>query len=362
MRLRTATPGTPDHSPIPPEVSSQAEALTLRMVGWHRRVLEIGSGLTRALRDRGCKVTTVTRDPGAVTDLQGIAAEVVVGDANDPGTLARLAPDFDVVIVGSMFTWVGDPQALFDTVAELISPRGRVVLALPNIGHADIKLARLGGRFDHVSATDQPQAIFTLEGIREMTERAGLAIVDLMRVRIPAFETGLGIDRLTVPTATLTQILAEPEAETHQFVFTAVRDDAHCQIARLFLRCEQMQADAERQLISAAARSIEIEALKRERQAARAELDRQTLGTAEALSQVETLAADLQELRSTVSRTAEALRDTTERSRHMHDTLVAEQTGRAAAEAELAALRATRVFRYSKWPRAIYSALFRKRR
>ena len=87
------------------------------MVGWHRRVLEIGSGLTRALTAQGCKVTTVDRDSEADDDLRGIAAEVVVGDVDDPGTLARLAPDFEVAIAGRVFTSVADPQALLNRMA-----------------------------------------------------------------------------------------------------------------------------------------------------------------------------------------------------------------------------------------------------
>jgi len=341
--------------------SSQADAFALQMVGPNRSVLEIGAGLTRGLAAQGCRVTTVERDSRAAAEVRGVAAEIVLGDVDDVATLAGLPGNFDVAIAVGALTRFRNPQALLDKMAESISASGRVVIVAPNMAHADLRLARLQGRHDLLPSDHQAVGV-TFEVIRDMVERAGLTIVDVSRVRIPAFESGLGIDRLTVPTATLNQILDDPEAETSQFVLTALRDDADRQAVRLSSRCEQLQADVERHLIAATAKSIEIGALTRELLAARAELQRQISASTEVERRIETLEAALQELRGTLDRTAGELRDAAERARLANEQLAAERTARAAVQAELTTLKATRMFRYSKMPRAIYSALRGKRR
>ena len=63
-----------------------------------------------------------------------------------------------------------------------------------------------------------------------------------------------------------------------------------------------------------------------------------------------------------LDRSAAELTDSAERARIARDQLAAERAAHAAAQAELTALKATRMFRYSKLPRAIYAALRGRRR
>jgi 2-polyprenyl-3-methyl-5-hydroxy-6-metoxy-1,4-benzoquinol methylase len=340
---RAAIPSRYDR-PVDSSAPNNAHAFALKMVGWNQRVLEIGAAsghVTRALAAQNCRVTAVECDPQAAADIADAADDVIVGDLNDPTTLAKLDATFDVALAGDVLEHLPHPQAVLDRMARLLVPGGRVVASLPNIGHVDVRLALMQGRFEYNSwgLLDQTHLrFFTLKTIREMVRRSGLAIIDMMRVRIPAFETELGVDRLAVATGLLETMLADPEAETYQFVFTAVRDDGSHQTARLAGLYQERHADYERLLVRSTSQAIENEALRRALQ--------------EAQARIEALTREREDACALATERAGELTDVKERLRRVHDDMAA----------ELTVLRASRTLRYTRWPRDAYRSLVGKRR
>jgi hypothetical protein len=222
-----------------------------------------------------------------------------------------------VVVAGDVLEHLIDPQSVLNRVTQLLAPGGRIVVSLPHIGHADVRLSLLQGRFDYHpwGLLDETHIrFFTLKTIHEMVKRCGLVITDLQRVRIPAFETELEVNRQAVSTAVLSDILADPEAETYQFVFTAVRFDGDYQTAHLAANLLELRAEFERLQIRHRTESIEA-------------------------------AAQLT-----------ALTEQVELLRHQ---LACEHHERAVADMSLAALRNTKTFRYTAMPRTLYGALRR---
>jgi 2-polyprenyl-3-methyl-5-hydroxy-6-metoxy-1,4-benzoquinol methylase len=137
---------------VDPAATNSAHAFMAQMVGGNKRVLELGAAsghMTRALCAQGCTVTAVEYDPEAARDLKGHAAEVIVGDLNSATVLDQLRPEFDVVLAGDVLEHLLDPQAVLDRVTRLLTPGGRVVVSLPHVGHVDVRLALLQGRWDY---------------------------------------------------------------------------------------------------------------------------------------------------------------------------------------------------------------------
>jgi 2-polyprenyl-3-methyl-5-hydroxy-6-metoxy-1,4-benzoquinol methylase len=200
---------------VDPEAANSAHGFMAQMVGSNKRVLELGAAgghMTRALTAQGCTVTAVEYDAEAAIDLKAETSEVIVGDLNDLTLLDDLRPDYDVVLCGDVLEHLLDPQAVLDRVTRLLAPGGRVVVSLPHVGHVDVRLALLQGRWDYNSwgLLDATHIrFFTLKTIQEMVARAGLVIIDLRRVRAPAFETELRVDRASVPTAVLDAALQD---------------------------------------------------------------------------------------------------------------------------------------------------------
>lgn len=313
---------------VDPSAANNSHAFALAMVGWNKRVLELGAAgghVTRALVNQRCVVTAVEVDPDAATELSAIAAETVVGDLNDPTTLDSLADRYDVVLAGDVLEHLLDPQRVLEQAVRLLAPGGCVVASLPNIGHADVRLALLRGRFEYsawglLDATHT--RFFTLASIIDMLRRAGLVIADLKRVRIPALETELSVDRQSVSTPLLEEILTDPDAETYQFVLSAVRADGAHALAELGRRHEELCLAHERLTVAAQVRDIENARLQAE--------------LAEAQAEVASLREELSGMRGELARVDAELGAT----RH-----------------ELAAWRHSRTYRYTTLPRAAYRAI-----
>lgn len=237
---------------VDPAIDNSAHSFLIGMVGMNKRVLELGAAggdVTAALSERGCDVTAIELDPDAVEDLRQHAQRVICADLNDPATLDSAGGPFDAICAGDVLEHLLDPQRVLNQMARMLAPGGRIVVSLPNIAHVDVRLALMQGRFDYtpeglLDATHVQ--FFTLPRIQEVFQKAGLLIIDMRRVRLPAFHTEVELDRHAVLPGVLEQLLLDPEAETYQFVFTAVRDDGNLQTSELALQVIELQAENDR--------------------------------------------------------------------------------------------------------------------
>lgn len=238
--------------PVDPSRPNNAHSIALELVGWNQRVLELGAAaghVTRALVERRCDVTSVEYERDAARDLEGLAAHVINGDLDDPQVFAGLVPEFDVVLAGDVLEHLRDPVATLARAVRMLAPGGRVVVSLPHVGHVDVRLALSQGVWDYrdFGLMDRTHLrFFTLKTIREMIHGVGFVITDLRRVRMPAFETELDIDRAQIDTELLSSILEDPEAETYQFVFAAARDDGNHRLQRLSERQPELEHELDR--------------------------------------------------------------------------------------------------------------------
>jgi 2-polyprenyl-3-methyl-5-hydroxy-6-metoxy-1,4-benzoquinol methylase len=239
------------HAHVDPDAPNDARALALGMVGWNKRVLELGAAsghVTRVLAERHCDVTAVEYEPEVARELEGVAAGVIVGDLDDDAVLDGLPADFDVVLAGDVLEHLVDPGRVLRRAARLVVPGGRVVISLPNIAHADVRMALLQGRWEYRpwGLMDRTHLrFFTLDGLYAMVAEAGPVATELRRVRIPAFESEVAVPRESVPTAVLDHILTDPEAETYQFVVAAIRPGPDDQARRVAAERQVLEAELE---------------------------------------------------------------------------------------------------------------------
>jgi 2-polyprenyl-3-methyl-5-hydroxy-6-metoxy-1,4-benzoquinol methylase len=217
-------------------------AFEIRMIGTDKRVLELGSAggvTTRALVERGCQVVAVEMDPVAAERAGVYAERVVIGDLDDPETLQQVADDrFDVVLAGDVLEHLRDPLAVVLAAREVLKPDGFLVVSIPNVAHADVRLSLLAGRFPYsdTGLLDRSHLrFFTLESFEVLLAEAGFVIADLERLRAAIFSTELKPDQAAFDPELVKQLLEDPEAETYQFVLRAVirfTDDAREALAR----------------------------------------------------------------------------------------------------------------------------------
>ena len=147
------------------------------------------------------------------------------------------------------------------------SPGGDVV-SLPNVAHADVRIALAQGRWEY-----RPWGLLDRTHLRFFTRasivahaRAGRAWCRLTScgVIVPVFESELALDRDTVPTELIDLVLSDPEAETYQFVMSAVREDEEHHLRRAHERVSGLEAGLARSSIAAAAARAELDGVRAE--------------------------------------------------------------------------------------------------
>ncbi|CAM3951094.1 class I SAM-dependent methyltransferase [Smaragdicoccus niigatensis] len=218
---------------------NNSHAFALQMIGWSKRVLELGAAcgdMTQALKNQSCEVTVIEYDEQNRAELEGIADRTIIGDLNDPATLDALDGPFDAVLAGDVLEHLLEPGRVLKQVSRLLAPGGRIVVSLPNVAHHDVRLALLEGRWDYapLGLLDSTHIrFFTRKTIRQLVASAGLMIVDMRTVKVPPFGSEIGAKAGLVPDSVLEQIRTDPDHDTYQFVFTAVRYDGDEQTSQL---------------------------------------------------------------------------------------------------------------------------------
>jgi 2-polyprenyl-3-methyl-5-hydroxy-6-metoxy-1,4-benzoquinol methylase len=233
--------------PVDPDAENNCHAYLLSCVGYNKSVLEVGCStgyLTKVMVERGCEVVGIERDPEAALAAEAWAERVVVGDI-DEGAVWNDVKDesFDVLLLGDVLEHLRDPLASLRHAVRKLKPSGYVITSLPNVAHGDVRLSLMLGRFEYndTGLLDRTHLrFFTAETARQLHADAGLSIVDTKRVIVPLFHSEIDLKREDVRSQTVDDVLADPEAETYEFVIKSVRDNGTQALARLTDRLDEL--------------------------------------------------------------------------------------------------------------------------
>jgi 2-polyprenyl-3-methyl-5-hydroxy-6-metoxy-1,4-benzoquinol methylase len=232
---------------VDPNADNNVHAFLLSEVGYNKSVLEVGcssGSLTKIMAKRGCEVVGIEMDPDAALAAEPWAERVVVGDI-DEGDVWNYVKDesFDVVLLGDILGRLRDPLGSLRQAVRKLKPSGYVVTSLPNILHGDVRLSLMLGRFQYSESGmfDRTHIrFFTSEMSRQLHAEAGLSIVDTRRVIVPLFQSEIGLKREDVDARIVDEVLADPEAETYQFVIKSVRENGTQMLADLSERLTEL--------------------------------------------------------------------------------------------------------------------------
>jgi len=220
------------HTNFDVENENNSHAAMLRMVGFNKRVLEAGcaSGhVSEKLSAQGCTVVGIEIDGSVVEPAKQWLERVIVGNFDDVSLWQELEGDlFDVILFGDVLEHLKDPLATLRESLRFLKPSGIVVISVPNIAHADVKIALINGQFPYSDdgLLDRTHiTFFTKESLLKVVKDAGLVEVEIFRVTLPVFHTEIGVEKGDIDDQVLTALLEERESETYQFVVKAVRDN-----------------------------------------------------------------------------------------------------------------------------------------
>lgn len=127
-------------------------AWMIRLVGREKRVLDIGCAtgyLAERFARNGCRVTGIEMDPAAAEEARRHCERVIVGGADQPGTLESAGGGFDVIVCGDVLEHMAAPERALTLLRKLLVPGGSLLVSLPNVAYARVRLDLLRGRFEY---------------------------------------------------------------------------------------------------------------------------------------------------------------------------------------------------------------------
>ena len=228
------------HTAVNADDENNSHAAMLRMIGFNKRVLEAGcaSGhMSEKLSAQGCAVVGIEIDAAVVEPALPWLERVVVGNIEDDSLWDELDGElFDAVLFGDVLEHLKDPLGALRNAVRHLEPSGMIVLSVPNIAHADVKIALPKGTFPYgeTGLLDRTHVVFfTKESLLKLIRDAGLVATEIFRVTVPVFGTEVGVKKGDVDQDVLAALLRERDSETYQFVVKAVPDNGTRSLAGL---------------------------------------------------------------------------------------------------------------------------------
>jgi O-antigen biosynthesis protein len=239
--------------------------LVLGLVGPGSRVLEFGCStgyMSQALRDRlGATVVGVELNAAAAELAEAHCDRVLIGDAEELDLEAEFGNEvFDAILFADVLEHLRDPAALLRRVRPFVAEGGSVIASIPNIAHASVRLALLGGsfRYREQGLLDETHLrFFTRDGVEDLFETSGYLVTTWLRRRLEIEESEITVPR-EIPAEARAWATADREATTYQFVVRASPSEASAQV----LAWREQLAEAQTELDELRGEAAAVEALR----------------------------------------------------------------------------------------------------
>jgi SAM-dependent methyltransferase len=160
--------------------------------GVGRTALDVGCGggfVAEAISRQGWVVDGIETDPDLADQAALHCRSVFRVDASD--LASSPVGTYDALIFGDVLEHVADPGAVLRTARKNLRPEGFVVLSIPNVAHAFVRLSLLTGRFNYQDRgiLDRTHLrFFTRSSFRDLIEQSGFRVLSEMATPAPIEE------------------------------------------------------------------------------------------------------------------------------------------------------------------------------
>ncbi|HEV8575056.1 MAG TPA: glycosyltransferase, partial [Dehalococcoidia bacterium] len=203
------------------------------LTGLNKKVLEVGPAtgyITKALSERGCRVTCVESDPVAAEIASPFCERMIVASIEELDFAAAFGDErFDVVMFGDVLEHLLDPSATLDKVKAVLAPQGSILASVPNVGHGSVRLALLRGEFSYSDRglLDKTHLhFFTRKTLADLFAQSGYSVRLWRPIVIGLFDTELGLRQEDYPPYLAEAVLKDSEAVVYQWVVRAFASSA----------------------------------------------------------------------------------------------------------------------------------------
>lgn len=166
-----------------------------------------------------CRVAGIEMNPYEAKSAQKVLDQLWVGNALS----LNISEQFDCISCLDVLEHIPEPQKLLNKIKHWLTPDGKILLNVPNVGFWAIVEDLLAGRWDYVPAgilCNTHLRFYTQYSLRQLLKECGLKVITLESHQVPVpkhiragFEnyqnTGLTVDYENLSTVSFT-VLAEP--------------------------------------------------------------------------------------------------------------------------------------------------------
>lgn len=216
-------------SNVDPLRPNDAHGISLQLVGQEKRVLELGAAsghVTKALKSLNNSVTAVERDGRFESVLSDIADSVLITDLDWLDLREKLqGQKFDVVLAGDVLEHCRQPELVLLQLHDLLDDGGYVVISLPNIAHADVRLALLAGKFEYrpTGLLDQTHIrFFTRDTITTFLNQNDFDVSEIFGSTAALGTTEFGAPSPTIPREAIAFVQEDRDAQVYQYIVKAL--------------------------------------------------------------------------------------------------------------------------------------------
>jgi SAM-dependent methyltransferase len=287
--------------------SQTTAAKLLRLVGYGKRVLELGTALgamTKILREaQGCTVVGVECNPETAAIAATWCEKMVVGDVESLDLAETTGGDFDVILAADILEHLVDPWQCLEKLTPLLRPDGYLVISVPNVAHVGLLAALLQGRFPYRTKgllDFTHLRFFTRADLEELLLACGFLPVKWDAYHLSPQETEFSWLWFALPESIRAWLITREDGDVYQFIVKAIPTTE----AASGLKWRQVLEAKEQELASLKARLERVEADLAEHRKAFAEA-RELLQVRE--QTIAELTADLAEHRKAFAEARELL-------------------------------------------------------
>ncbi len=215
-------------SQVDPQRPNDAHGISLQLVGQGKSVLELGAAaghVTKALKSLHNTVTAVERDGRFRDQLAELADDVIITDLDWLDLRDQLAGHkFDVVLAGDVLEHCSKPELVLLQLHDLLNPGGYVVISLPNIAHADVRLALLAGEFNYsdTGLLDRTHVrFFTRSSIESFLTQNDFEMAEIFASTASIGTTEFGPPNADIPIEAINFVQKDRDAMVYQYIVKA---------------------------------------------------------------------------------------------------------------------------------------------
>jgi methionine biosynthesis protein MetW len=152
----------------------------------NKKVLDVGCATGRIAeklqKEKNCSVVGIEVNKEMAALAEKRCSKVIVANIEALKTLNYPENFFDIVLFADVLEHCRNPLEILQNLKRYLSPKGYILISIPNVANWRIRLKLLQGNFEYRGGTILDTGhlkFFTLSSLKKMVEQAGFTVTEV---------------------------------------------------------------------------------------------------------------------------------------------------------------------------------------